>query len=38
MRATVAPMLAEVYPQFATNVFGIVMPREGGASSIRSLE
>jgi glutaconate CoA-transferase, subunit B len=38
MRATVAPMLAEVYPQFAANVFGIVMPREGGASSIRSLE
>jgi glutaconate CoA-transferase, subunit B len=34
MRATVAPMLAEVYPQFAAKVFGIVMPREGGASSI----
>ena len=33
MRAVVAPMLAEVYPQFAAKVFGIVMPREGGASS-----
>jgi glutaconate CoA-transferase subunit B len=26
MRATVAPMLAEVYPQFAKNVFGTVIP------------
>jgi glutaconate CoA-transferase subunit B len=38
MRSVVAPLLAEVYPQFAKNVFGIVMPREGGASSTRSLE
>ena len=35
MRTVVAPMLAEVYPQFAERVFGIVMPREGRASSIR---
>jgi hypothetical protein len=33
MRTVVAPMLAEVYPQFAERVFNIVMPREGGASS-----
>jgi hypothetical protein len=26
MRTTVAPMLAEVYPQFAKNVFGAVIP------------
>jgi hypothetical protein len=26
MRATVAPMLAEVYPQFAERVFGVVAP------------
>ena len=26
MRSTVAPMLAEVYPQFARNVFGVVIP------------
>jgi hypothetical protein len=32
MRNTVAPMLAEVYPQFAEKVFGVVMPHEGGAS------
>jgi hypothetical protein len=31
-------MLAEVYPQFAEKVFGIVMLREGGASSIRHPE
>src|SRR6202044_1029623 len=30
MRTVVAPMLAEVYPQFAAKVFGVVMPREGG--------
>jgi glutaconate CoA-transferase, subunit B len=35
MRTVVAPMLAEVYPQFAAKVFGVVMPREGGASSNR---
>jgi glutaconate CoA-transferase subunit B len=35
MRTAVAPMLAEVYPQFAAKVFGVVMPREGGASSNR---
>jgi len=35
MRTTVAPMLAEVYPQFAKSVFNVVMPREGGASSNR---
>jgi glutaconate CoA-transferase, subunit B len=35
MRSTVAPMLAEVYPQFAKTVFNVVMPREGGASSTR---
>jgi glutaconate CoA-transferase, subunit B len=27
LRITVAPMLAEVYPQFARNVFGAVVPR-----------
>jgi glutaconate CoA-transferase subunit B len=36
MRTVVAPMLAEVYPQFAEKVFNIVMPREGGASSAPS--
>ncbi len=36
LRTVVAPMLAEVYPQFTKRVFGIVMPREGGTSSIRS--
>jgi glutaconate CoA-transferase, subunit B len=38
MRTAVAPMLAEVYPLFAKNVFNVVIPREGGASSNRSLE
>jgi glutaconate CoA-transferase subunit B len=33
MRSTVAPMLAEVYPQFAKSVFSAVIPREGAASS-----
>ena len=33
MRTVVAPMLAEVYPEFARKVFNIVMPRESGASS-----
>jgi glutaconate CoA-transferase subunit B len=33
MRTSVAPKLAEVYPEFARRVFNIVMPREGGASS-----
>jgi glutaconate CoA-transferase subunit B len=28
MRTSVAPMLAEVYPQFAERVFGTVMPRQ----------
>jgi len=37
MRAVVAPMLAEVYPEFARRVFNIVMPREGGASSTRDI-
>jgi glutaconate CoA-transferase, subunit B len=32
MRTVVAPMLAEVYPEFARRVFNIVMPREEGAS------
>jgi glutaconate CoA-transferase subunit B len=36
LRTVVAPMLAEVYPQFAKNVLDVVMPREGGASSIRN--
>jgi glutaconate CoA-transferase subunit B len=33
LRTIVAPMLAEVYPQFAKRVFNVVMPREGGAPS-----
>jgi glutaconate CoA-transferase subunit B len=33
MRAVVAPMLADVYPEFARKVFNIVMPRESGAST-----
>jgi glutaconate CoA-transferase subunit B len=33
LRAVVAPMLAEVYPECAKRVFGAVMPREGGAAS-----
>jgi glutaconate CoA-transferase subunit B len=33
MRQVVAPQLAEVYPQFAEGVFGIVTPRSSGASS-----
>ena len=37
MRTVVAPMLAEVYPEFARRVFNIVMPREGGASSTRDI-
>ncbi len=37
MRTVVAPMLAEVYPEFARRVFNIVMPREGGASSTRNI-
>ena len=37
MRAVVAPMLAEVYPEFARRVFNIVMPREVGASSTRDI-
>jgi glutaconate CoA-transferase subunit B len=35
MRSVVAPMLAEVYPEFARRVFNVGIPREGGASSIR---
>jgi glutaconate CoA-transferase, subunit B len=35
LRITVAPMVAEVYPEFARRVFNIVMPRESGASSNR---
>jgi hypothetical protein len=27
MRETVAPQLAEVYPQFAARVFGIALPK-----------
>ena len=38
LRTVVAPMLAEVYPQFAARVFNVVMPREGGASSTRQPE
>ncbi len=30
LRSTVAPMLAEVYPEFATRVFNIVMPAKAG--------
>ena len=37
MRTVVAPMLTEVYPEFARRVFNIVMPREGGASSTRDI-
>jgi glutaconate CoA-transferase subunit B len=37
MRTVVAPMLSEVYPEFARRVFNIVMPREGGASSTRDI-
>jgi len=33
LRTVVAPMVAEVYPEFAKRVFNIVMPRESGASS-----
>jgi len=33
LRTTVAPMLAEVYPQFARSIFNVVMPREGGAGA-----
>jgi glutaconate CoA-transferase subunit B len=33
LRSTVAPMVAEVYPEFASRVFSVVMPRESGASS-----
>ncbi len=32
MRSVVAPKLAEVYPQFAAKVFGVVVPGEGAAS------
>ena len=35
LRTTVAPMVAEVYPEFARRVFNIVMPRESEASSNR---
>jgi glutaconate CoA-transferase, subunit B len=35
LRTVVAPKLAEVYPQFASRVFGVVMPRESGAPSTR---
>jgi glutaconate CoA-transferase, subunit B len=35
LRAVVAPMVAEVYPEFAKRVFNVVMPRESGASSNR---
>jgi glutaconate CoA-transferase, subunit B len=35
LRTVVAPMLAEVYPQFAKNVFGIVARREGELPSMR---
>ena len=38
LRGTVAPMLAEVYPQFAEKVFGVVIPRRGGESGIRKAE
>ena len=38
MRSIVAPMLAEIYPQFARSVFNVVMPRESGASSNPSLK
>jgi glutaconate CoA-transferase, subunit B len=37
LRTVVAPMLAEVYPEFAKRVFNVVMPREGGASSSRNI-
>jgi len=33
MRAVVAPMLADVYPEFARKVFNVVTPRESGAST-----
>jgi hypothetical protein len=38
MRKVIAPQLAEVYPQFAEQVFGVVMPREGGAPSVHNRE
>jgi len=31
MRETIAPQLAEVYPQFAARVFGVMPPQAAGA-------
>jgi glutaconate CoA-transferase subunit B len=33
MRKTVAPQLAEVYPQFAAQVFGVALPLSAGTAS-----
>jgi glutaconate CoA-transferase subunit B len=38
MRKVVAPQLAEVYPQFARNIFNVVLPRQDDALGIRHRE